>query len=250
LLRGHDGILSAAGVDETGWESHIWILNAMYETLLLPGGITHDEERRIDEAAGVSESTGNPALDEILSRAVATGGGLGRAGWPGAGWSRIRWNELNARLNQVAWPPATLPCSDWFPYRSWPANVAPPTEGSLDREQFIRLVEHLADASRDGFGTACHAYYALCATASGIEEAVYRCKLGDLPALYEDEAVSGSPSNFWPDGSSWFVYTDWDLWGTKVSGSEGLITSLRNDPEVETVYLADEPSSTEHARGS
>jgi len=34
---------------------------------------------------------------------------------------------------------------------------------------------------------------------------------------------------------SWFLYTDWDLWGTKVSGSQSLIDELISDPDLETL---------------
>ena len=233
LLDGHHDILSDAGWDATGWDSAVWIPHAIYETALLPGGLTHDEDRRIDMDAGLSE-TGNPAIDDILSRAVATGGELGRTGYPGEEWSRLRWRKLAARIGLDPWPPDTPPYSDWFPYRSWPVNILPPGEGSLDREQFIRLLGHLADASPDGFDTRCHAYYALCATKSG-EEVVYRCELSDLPELYEDEDVYGSPSNFWPDGAAWYVYTDWDYWGSKVSGTYDLTARLTADADLETI---------------
>jgi hypothetical protein len=38
-----------------------------------------------------------------------------------------------------------------------------------------------------------------------------------------------SPSNFWPVDHRWFVWTDWDLEGTKVSGDPQLIQALGRD---------------------
>ena len=49
--------------------------------------------------------------------------------------------------------------------------------------------------------------------------------------------MPGSPSNFWPEDQSWFVYTDWDRSSTKVSGNADLINRLATDPELETVSL-------------
>ena len=51
----------------------------------------------------------------------------------------------------------------------------------------------------------------------------------------QDMWFIGTPSNFWPSDRSWFVYTDWDLWGTKVSGPAVLINAIRSDPNLETL---------------
>lgn len=70
------------------------------------------------------------------------------------------------------------------------------------------------------------------------EPVLYRGGLGELSGLYDDEELPGSPSNIWPDNKSWFVYTDWDLWGTKISGSPELINRLTADLKLETVKLS------------
>ena len=48
----------------------------------------------------------------------------------------------------------------------------------------------------------------------------------------------GTPTNWWPSDRSWFVYTDWDLWATKVSGPAALVDSIRKDDWLETIDWA------------
>ena len=66
-----------------------------------------------------------------------------------------------------------------------------------------------------------------CLTATGPLETV--------ASMYDDKAVVASPTNFWPSDRSWFVYTDWDLLGTKVSGPAELIEALRMHPTLEVL---------------
>ena len=47
----------------------------------------------------------------------------------------------------------------------------------------------------------------------------------------------GAPNNIWPDDKAWFTYTDYDLWATKVSGSQDLIARILEDDELEGVIL-------------
>ena len=61
--------------------------------------------------------------------------------------------------------------------------------------------------------------------------------IGDLASLLESDDLDGTPSNIWPADRSWLVYTDFDLWGTKVSGSAHLVERLVADPELETMRL-------------
>ena len=42
-----------------------------------------------------------------------------------------------------------------------------------------------------------------------------------------------TPSNIWPADRSWFVYTDYDLWATRISGSQALIDALIEDSEID-----------------
>jgi hypothetical protein len=69
-------------------------------------------------------------------------------------------------------------------------------------------------------------------------------RLGEEPMTLEgplSEVVSTSlkqrftPNNIWPDDRSWFVFTDADLWATKVSGSLELTKDLVQTGELETI---------------
>lgn len=59
--------------------------------------------------------------------------------------------------------------------------------------------------------------------------------LGEIGSLYDHADVTGSPSNIWPEDRSWVVWTDHDLWGTRVRGSASLIQALERDSELETI---------------
>jgi hypothetical protein len=227
------------GYDATGWEAKIWIVHAMYETDELPSGITHDDVRRLERAAGLRKPKmiGEVDLEEVLDDAVLIGSSLGASGWPGPDWHRLLWSELAARLGTDPYDLDVPPGIRSFPYSSWPANIAPPAEGSLDRDQFVRVLDQLADASDDGHRASCFAYYSPVACGVFDELTVFRCELGELMALYDAKELSGSPSNVWPDDKSWLVYTDSDLWATKVSGGRELIDRLLDDDEIETVVL-------------
>jgi len=232
---GRDGF---TGYDATGWDATVWVLHAMYETDEMPSDITQDENHRIGLATGAvePEMIGEINVDEVFADATVTGVGLGASGWPGPGWRRLFWRELAARLDVDPYATDLPPCYRSFPYKSWPLNIAPPAEGSLDREQFLFLLDRLAEASRDGNRTVCRAYRAPLATGDLDDHTVFECKLRELFGLYESGG-SGGPNNIWPDDKAWFTYTDWDLWATKVSGSQDLIARILEDDELEGVVL-------------
>ena len=196
-----------AGFNAGGWDAAIWILNALYETDELPGGVSHDDVHRIERAAGVVPPVivGDADLEEVLADATVVGSTLGRSAWPGPGWERLTWRELGKRLDMDPFASEVPPSGLSFPYSSWPANVAPPAEGSLDREQFVKLIDHLAVFTPDGHEGACVAFYAMAATGDFDEQTIYVGQLGELNDLYENEELPGSPSNVWPVDRSWFV---------------------------------------------
>ncbi|MFD5251130.1 hypothetical protein ACFWIW_41710 [Amycolatopsis sp. NPDC058340] len=189
-----------------------WVLNAMYERDL--------------EAVGVT-----------------TGGGIGRAGHPGPGWRRLRWAELARRTGDPVVPPGVLPCFRCFPSvrkdGSWPLGIIPPTEGSLDRETWTRLVGVLAEFSPAGPDTPCFAYYnPLTLGAEDFDNLHVRAgRLGDAGFLYDHSEADFSPANLWAEDRSWCLCTDYDLWATKVAGPPALIEALLNDFEIEAVRL-------------
>jgi hypothetical protein len=227
------------GYDPDGWEAKIWIVHAMYETEELPSGITHDDVHRIELAAGAREPAmfGDVNVEDVLSEAKVVGSSLGASGWPGPGWRRLLWSELATRLNVDPYALDVPPCIRSFPYSSWPVNIAPPAEGSLDREQFLRLLDHVAEVSVDEYRSTCTSYYSPLASSDFDNLTVFTCELRELTGLYDDEELAGSPNNMWPDDRSWLTFTDEDLWATKVNGSPELINRLIADTELETVPL-------------
>jgi hypothetical protein len=75
--------------------------------------------------------------------------------------------------------------------------------------------------------------------------------LAEAITQYDDQSQRGAPNNIWPTDRSWLVYTDCDLWATKVSGSADLITSLLIDDDLETVQISDiAPPAAEPRSGS
>jgi hypothetical protein len=225
------------GYDAPGWERQVWLLHAMYEADDRPSGLSYDEVRRIELRAGTVEPliVGDVNLDELVPEAVVIGNALGASGDPGDGWHRLRWSDLAARLNVDPFDLDVPPCFRSFPYRSWPANIAPPAEGSLDREQFQSLLDRLASHSAAGWDTTCIACRCPLRTGDFTNHTMHRCALRELDDLYDDHA--GAPNNIWPEDRRWFVYTDHDLWATKVSGRPSLIDTLQRDSALETVTL-------------
>lgn len=191
----------------------VWVLNAMYE---------HEREP---------------------SETVTTGGGLGRAGHPGPGWRRLRWAELARRTGDPVVPAGMMPCYRCFPSikkeGSWPLGIIPPTEGSLDRETWTRLIGVLTEFGPAGRDTACLAYYnPLTLGAEDFDNLHVRAgRLGDAGLLYDHSEADFSPSNLWAEDRSWCLCTDYDLWATKVAGPPALIDALLSDAEIEAVRL-------------
>lgn len=222
------------GLDASGWPASTWILNGIYERSDLPTDLSHDELFHLRLARGEIEPTviGNVDLDNV---GVLTGG---RAGWterPGPEWTRVRWTELADRLGIVLGQHEVPPCFRWFPFKSWPANVEPPDEGSLDAVSLEGLLRCLTDHEADATDTRCFAFYAPVPSWEYDVPTVFEGPLRAIPTLIDpSQNRHGTPSNVWPHDRSWLVYTDWDLWATKVSGPESLIQRLRSDPDLET----------------
>ncbi|WP_448221579.1 hypothetical protein [Gordonia iterans] len=232
------------GMSGGAFESAVWILNAMY---IGPGDPdeTHDDLhwRRIDD--GTAEPD---VVDRIAGRTCTViGGGLGRSEHPGPGWRRLRWAEAAASCGEPL-APATSgdrevpPCFRWLPGMrpngSWPSNIIPPSEGSLDRESWERLLEVLAGQSPSGGDTECIAYYSSATSADmGSAPTLLRGALRHAAELYDNPLGCGSPANFWAADHSWLTWSDYDLWGTRVAGSDALVRAIENDAECETVRL-------------
>ncbi|BCW33091.1 hypothetical protein NtRootD5_34220 [Arthrobacter sp. NtRootD5] len=233
------------GMDAAGWEDSTWILNAFYE---LPSNRTlptHDELRKASIVAGDEEPLmfGEVNLDEMT---IATGSELGYATRPPADWQRRTWAEMLLRFphpHPAGGPP---PCYRWFPATDFPANIQLPTEGSMSEEDFSELIDVL---SRYSPTADCSVYFAnvFSTYPDPCEAPVYDTNLTKLPSLIreisEDRQVF-TPANIWSSDRSWLVYTDYDLWATKVSSSSELINELRANPLLETLDWAPGGSSS------
>ncbi|RSD11635.1 hypothetical protein EIY87_33210 [Amycolatopsis eburnea] len=219
----------------------VWVLNAMYEHELGQADVSYHEYHQARLADGsVRPLVGGIDLEAV---SVTTGGGLGRAEHPGAGWRRLRWAELAERTGDPVVPDGLLPGHRCFPSvkkeGSWPLGIVPPTEGSLDRETWLRLIDVLTEQSPAGPDTRCLAYYSPATLGfHDLEHLTVReGRLGDAASLYDDPEVDFSPSNLWAEDRSWCLCTDYDLWGTKVAGPRALIEALLGDVELEAVRL-------------
>ncbi|MEV6050970.1 hypothetical protein [Streptomyces sp. NPDC052107] len=219
-----------------------WILNAMYEHAQAPADVTYDDVHRARVADG---SAGRSAVGgaDLTEAGVATGGGIGRAEHPGPGWRRLRWAELAERTGDPLVPEGLLPSYRCFPSArtgdSWPLSLTPPTEGSLDRETWNRLIAVLTQHSPAGPDTRCLVYYnpLMFRDIDMANPHVRVGRLGDAESLYDNPEVHFSPSNLWAEDRSWVLCTDYDLWGTKVSGPAPLVEALLHDTELEAVRL-------------
>ncbi|SCC10886.1 hypothetical protein GA0061083_2704 [Pseudarthrobacter enclensis] len=235
LVARSDGVYFT-GCDASGWEDSTWILNAFYE---LPFGgplPTHDELQKSRIVSGEEEPliVAGVNVDDVTT---STGGGLGYQRRPATDWQRRTWSEMTARFPQDRPADGPPPCFRWFPVRDFPANIELPAEGSMSEEDFAELVAVL---SRHSPTPRCSLYFADVFTwfADPSEAPVYEANLLDLPSVLkeasEDDQVF-TPANIWPSDRSWLVYTDYDLWATKVSGSSKLINELRTNSFLETL---------------
>jgi len=224
-----------SGFDATGWAASTWVLHSMYEDPSLGYEASHDDLYRQRLAAGLEKLSPIAAL-LADSGAVVEGGVLGMAGPVGVDCVRLTWRALAERLGLELGHSDVPPCYRWFPYRSWPAGIYPPDEGSLDSESLVRLVSHLSQLSGEGAAAPCIAYYTPLVTGDWDEPWVSAFLLGEVADLIEpDTGRVGSPSNWWPVDKTWMVYTDWDLWATRVSGPRQLIDDIISDDQLETI---------------
>jgi hypothetical protein len=225
----------SSGFDRAGWPETTWVLHSIYEDPSAGYEATHDDLRRQRVAAGLEEPiiVNGVNLDE---KTTLVGNSLGISGPVGVECVRLRWRELAARLSidfdDNEWPPGFR----WFPYRNWPVGLHGPDEGSLDSESLFALVDDLARHSLDGGSTRCVAYYAPLACGDFVTPRLREFQLDEVESLVDPAAGRvGTPSNWWPSDRAWMVYTDWDLWATKVSGTADLIDAIASDERLEAM---------------
>ncbi|OHU31655.1 hypothetical protein BKG76_00080 [Mycobacteroides franklinii] len=237
-----------------GWAASVWVLNAIYENPELSDAITHHELHHRAIELGLREPTmvGEMNLDE---NTITTGHSLGFAERPGAPWRRVRWAGLGRRDGfgfwavSGRWPdlhytpqehwddPVTIPAASWpridtVGQSSWPANMLPPAEGALDEQSLQALTTVLGEYTADDAITQCDFYFG-CPPFMREGPKIFTGHLEELRSLVNE--VDFTPSNFWPANRSWFVYTDYDLWATRVSGSPDLIDALMKSEDLDTV---------------
>lgn len=220
------------GFDASGWPASTWLLHAMYEDPAGPVDLTHDDALQAGVRAGTvpPEMIGGIDLNDV---GVDTGVPLGYVARPAGHYRRLLWSERARRGDYpLAVNPTVPPCFRWFPDNSWPLNVSPPPEGSLDEATLTALLDTLADASPDGIETTCFAFYGNVFAPLEDRASVLTGPLSAIPALTREQETS--PSNIWPADRSWLVWTDWDLMGTKVHGPRSLVDALHRHAELET----------------
>jgi hypothetical protein len=110
----------------------------------------------------------------------------------------------------------------------------PPSEGSLDAASLLALIEVLSRHTTSEALQNCGFYYG--AVAMGGDVSVYAGDLLDLPALVRSQrGTQLTPNNIWPADRCWLVYTDYDLWASRVSGSQQLIDALCEHGDLDTL---------------
>ncbi|MFJ3235873.1 hypothetical protein [Streptomyces sp. NPDC086787] len=213
----------------------VWVLHSMYEHELGPTGMSYVEYERRVLLGGGPEIV--PGLDPADVMDAVPGE------HPGPRWRRLRWTELARRIGDPTVPEGRLPCHSSFPSiapRPWPVGIQVPSEGSMDRAAWNRLITILTQHSPQGTDTPCLAYYSpLLHGADDFDNLHIRTgTLADAHVLYDHPEEDGwSPSNLWPRDQSWVLCTDYDLWATKVAGPTALIEALLNDGDLEAVRL-------------
>ncbi|WP_241846357.1 transposase family protein [Streptomyces sp. MJM1172] len=185
---------------------------------------------------------GGPEIIPGLDPADVFGGTPGEPRGPR--WRRLRWAELSRRTGDPVAAEGRLPCYRSFPSLrepgGWPVGIAGPSEGSLDRDDWNRLVDILTEHSPQGAETRCLAYYnPLLQRAEDFDNLHVRAgALADAKVLYDHPEQDGwTPSNLWSQDRSWVLCTDYDLWATKVAGPAPLVEALLNDTEIEALRL-------------
>lgn len=220
------------GYDIAGWGDSVWILHSMYEYVESSADAPHEAPRTLP-----GQSTGFP-VD------LATGIPLGYSLTPVEKWTRLRWSELASRLGLELGAGMSNPPSDsWLPL-ALPANILAPNEGQLNEEDLQSVVDVvktvLPETTED-----CIAFFAALPTQDFDSATAYSGSLPDLQQLVRTETGHATPSNIWPIDRTWFIYTDWDLLATKISGPVDLIDAIGASPELETIHWPAKPNHME-----
>jgi hypothetical protein len=198
----------------------------MYENVDLMGlGIHDDVHRRRPDAGDVAPLIIGAV--NIDATTTVNGTPLGFVARPGQPWVRLTWVEYLHRFPGFSLDRDFPPGMGWFPRGSWPMAIKPPPEGSLE-----------AAHSREGQDTSCFAFYGSLPAGFDFDNVhLWRGPLRHIPDLIDEQGgpYAFSPTNFWPVERDWFVWTDYDLEATKVSGDPALVSALEAEPRLECV---------------
>jgi hypothetical protein len=219
---GNDGYY---GFDASSWPDTTWVLHAMYELADLGAATSIDLDHTVTHHT--------PTNANITAVTETVGGFMTR---PGPGWRRLRWGELASRSDGylVAALPDQHPSGLWFNTAELPETLIAPPEGSLDEASLDSLTRAIGQHS-ECLGAQCYSYYAAITQNLIGPGRLFTGTLRTVPDLVRgDDAMLCTPSNIWPRDRSWFVWTDWHLWASRVSGPVELINALRLDPGLET----------------
>lgn len=228
---------SCTGFDPSGWEATTWILHAMYR---LPRGAESATDPRPESN---TDDGGHVTSDVLTSDPLGDVEWTDDIGWglqmtlPLPGSERLRWRTIGADRGGSYEGRPVPPSFRWFRTVSLPDDIEPPCEGSLDEDSLTHLLAVLVRHTAGGADARCFAYYAPLSGGGWDEQAVYEGPLAAIPSMVGDGGYRRTPSNIWPTDHSWLVYTDSDLWGTKVSGRRDLVTALEADDVLETITL-------------
>jgi hypothetical protein len=233
---------ATTGYDPAGWPASTWVLHAMYENPDLVGFGTHDDlhRRRLESGDVGPVIIGDVDLDSV---GTVTGTSLGFVVHPGRPWRRITWEQYLARFPDFTGNREYPPCHRWFPPGSWPVAVEPPPEGSLDAESLDALTAVLTAQSPEGSDTRCFAFYASLPAGDFDTVHLWEGPLGQVQDLISDNGgpYDFSPTNVWCVDHGWFIWTDYDLQATKVSGDRSFIDALVSSPHLECISWVPRP---------
>ncbi|MEJ2865341.1 hypothetical protein [Actinomycetospora flava] len=230
------------GYAPLGWPAETWVLHGMWEDPEAAAlGIPRTLEQRWRD-----EHPGQDGIGILAYESTPFGEP------PPAGWRRLRWSELARRLDTPltggefeGYP--VPPSFGWFPIDSWPESIQTPPEGSLDLVSAERLLAVLVEHTSGGSGARCFCFYNTLDSPVPMTPVVLA---GPLRAVFDAARLNPgglTPDNIWPADRSWLLWSDYDLWGTRLIGSVDVVAAVDADPELETLDFTYRPPPRRHS---
>ena len=219
------------GYAPVGWPAETWVLHGMWED---PAAAAPDVVPRTLEQRWRDEHPGQDAIGILAYESTPF------STPPPPGWRRLRWRELAERLHtplgggEIEGYPIP-PSFGWFPIHSWPESIQTPPEGSLDPISAERLLAVLVEHTLGGAQATCFCFYNTLDSPVAMTPVVLT---GPLRAVFDAARLNPgglTPDNIWPADRSWLLWSDYDLWGTRLIGSTDLVAAVDADLELETI---------------